>query len=465
MRGFLNQKFGQANLAFFLLVGIFAFASIFLGKNIAYVSLTDSFLLIGGLVVVVLTFFNPRIGLFIIIFTALLFPAIRAGSVGVGGSHARAQDILVRPEDFLLLTIVLTWFIKTAVQKELAVFIKTPLNLPICIYSLICIVSTLYGALIGTSGSVRSLFYLSKYLEYFFLYFMTFSLVENKRQAKFFIVALILTGVITSIYADLHIGSVERVSSPFQDEPNTLGGYLTIMIALIIGLFLQDLSGKFKFFLAVSFLFMIPAFLFTLSRTSYLAIIPMCIALAIFSKQKILIIVLLFFGIVLAAICLPREVHERIEYTFSGEVEEGTKPVVVAGKSLDPSASARINSWQDVLNRWQDHPFFGWGVTGVGFIDGEYFLILGETGLFGIIAFIFLLRSIFKNSKKIYLETKDTFFQGVRLGFLAGFIGLIFFNMGANGFVIIKIMEPFWILTAIVMIIPKLESQEAQAQA
>jgi hypothetical protein len=43
------------------------------------------------------------------------------------------------------------------------------------------------------------------------------------------------------------------------------------------------------------------------------------------------------------------------------------------------------------------------------------------------------------------------------LGFIAGFVGLLFHGLGANTFIIVRIMEPFWFMAALVVMIPKLE--------
>ena len=49
------------------------------------------------------------------------------------------------------------------------------------------------------------------------------------------------------------------------------------------------------------------------------------------------------------------------------------------------------------------------------------------------------------------------FHKGITLGFLAGFIGLLVHALAANTFIIVRIMEPFWFLTAMIVMIPELE--------
>jgi len=45
------------------------------------------------------------------------------------------------------------------------------------------------------------------------------------------------------------------------------------------------------------------------------------------------------------------------------------------------------------------------------------------------------------------------------MGFLAGFIGLLVHAVGANTFIIVRIMEPFWFILAIVIMLPELEGE------
>jgi hypothetical protein len=44
------------------------------------------------------------------------------------------------------------------------------------------------------------------------------------------------------------------------------------------------------------------------------------------------------------------------------------------------------------------------------------------------------------------------------MGFLAGFVGLLFHAVGSNSFIIVRIMEPFWFVLAMVIMMPRLDS-------
>ena len=51
------------------------------------------------------------------------------------------------------------------------------------------------------------------------------------------------------------------------------------------------------------------------------------------------------------------------------------------------------------------------------------------------------------------------FAVGAVASFLAGYIGLLVHALGANTFIIVRIMEPFWFFAGIITVLPMLERQ------
>jgi hypothetical protein len=56
-----------------------------------------------------------------------------------------------------------------------------------------------------------------------------------------------------------------------------------------------------------------------------------------------------------------------------------------------------------------------------------------------------------------YKKVQSSLFKGISLGYIAGLIGLLVHGIGTNTFIIVRIMEPFWFLTGMVMMLPELE--------
>src|SRR5206468_4088338 len=85
-------------------------------------------------------------------------------------------------EDILLLVVALSWFAKTAVNKELGLTLKTPLNRPIFAYLATTALATLDGYATGTVQGLGGFFYVLKYVEYFIVYFMVVNNLGDRPQ-------------------------------------------------------------------------------------------------------------------------------------------------------------------------------------------------------------------------------------------------------------------------------------------
>ena len=127
---------------------------------------------------------------------------------------------------------------------------------------------------------------------------------------------------------------------------------------------------------------------------------------------------------------------------------------------LDLSTTERLRSWQYVLKDWLHSPVLGRGVTGYAWADAQYVKILGETGLAGLVAFIFLIVRLWRRARETFLAEQDPFCKGLAHGLLLGMVAMLAHGIGANTFIIIRIMEPFWLCAGLVMILPRLTSEQ-----
>ena len=429
------------------------------GMFVSEMSLGMAFAAVAGIVLAVVCFINPELGLYILVCSMLLGPQFGMG--GAEGEAVRGRGLTLRLDDFLLFVIGLSWFLSSAVNKERGLFLKTPLNRCIAYYLLACLVSTLIGYMAGRVKGMAGFFFILKFFEYYIVFFMAVNYLKEKRQMERFVLLMLVVCFIVCIIAVMQIPSGGRVSAPFEGEegePNTLGGYLVLMLSLVLGLFANNYgSTKHKIFYGGLVFFILIALAATLSRSSWLALGPMLVALLWFGKKKMAIIVPLIFVALIGLFLTPPGVKERAMFTFAQPVERGQ--LRLGGVRVDTSTSARLSSWKNVLQRdFKEQPLLGYGVTGYAFIDAQYPRVLAESGLIGFFFFITLLVAIYKNAR----ETRrrygdDPFYLGITTGYLAGFFALLTHAIGSNTFIIVRIMEPFWFLTAIVIMIPKIE--------
>jgi O-antigen ligase len=432
--------------------------ALLVGYLLTMLSALHSFVLILLLLVSVCTFVWPEAGLYVVIFSMLLSPEIIAGEIVGKGTLGRG--LTLRLEDFLLVFIGLSWFARSAVDKTTGLLRKTPLNQPIAAYILVCFVATLWGKITGDVEGLAGFFFVLKYFEYMIVFFMVVNYVNTPAQAKWLLFCLFLTCLIVSVYGLIQIPGGGRVSAPFEGsagEPNTFGGYLVFMGAVAVALLDHLRDMRVRIGLVVLLVVLIVSLLYTQSRASYIAVIPAYLALSLLSRRRFYLVAGLIVILTLSPFIVPRVAKERLAYTFT---QPTTKGQVQFGRfRLDTSASARIIGYKQGLSDWRKRPIMGYGVTGHDFVDAQYPRILVETGIIGMLAFLWLMLSLFRVGIITCRDSHDDLLHGLSVGLTAGLVGLLVHAIGANTFIIVRIMEPFWFLTGIVIALSQMNDE------
>ncbi len=417
----------------------------------------------GGILVSVFSFLYPKSSLTLLVFSMLLSPKLGFGAVSA------SRDVALRYDDILLVVMFFSWFAKTAIVKEKAFITYTPLQAPILIYIFVYILATGLGIMRGSVNVEAASFYVLKYVEYFLLYFMTVNVVETKEEMRRYlkygwIVALIVT--VYAFYYYVNTSGDARATAPFEaplnsvlktSEPASLGGYYLVVFGVLLGL-ITEYSGYILVAAMASLAFMFPAFLVTFSRSSYIGFAVLVAALIYFSnKRKIFIFLSLGIGLFIVGLFpgIADKVMNRITMTYSGdEAVNSYKIGGVENVHLEDSAAARVNSLNvTIFQRLPQHPFLGYGVTGIGIGDTQYALVLGETGLIGFAVFAWLLITAFRTAKAVYRGYSEPWIKAVSLGFISLIPALLAQAVGVNTFIIIRIMEPFWFVAAILSVL------------
>lgn len=423
--------------------------------------------IIAGAMAAIITFNKPSNGLLIIVFAMLLSPEIKLASVP-------GRPVVVRIEDIIIAMVVVAWFAHIALDKSWKGFVKTPLDAPLIAYITIFMVSTGWGIISGNIQFVKASFYLIKYVEYIVLFWLTANIITDISDVKKFVFAGLITCIIVVIYAYSLFPMGERVWAPFDTdakgqvgESASLAGYLLIIMSVALGFFMSSGQGKKNMWLILFFIAMVPPFIRTLSRASFYAFVPMVSSLLIFSrKKKLALSIFLVFACMLLPILghdLFEKLTSRLHETFTGSSATHLGAMSV---NLETSAALRVDSVNKLFNIWlPSSPIIGRGITGVGMADVQYVLILGELGIAGFIIFIWIVTTIFRQAYNSFKACKLPLNQGLSLGLMAALAGLLVQSFAVNTFIIIRVMEPFWFLTAIVMRLSELEKQNEQNTA
>ena len=429
-------------------------------------------LILGGLMVIIVAFSSVELTLYLLILSTLLSPQLRFGGAATTAQQiaqhlttTESRGVTLRLDDMILTLASLTWLFRMAIFKELGTVRRTPLNKPIAAYWLASAFATLIGFYAGRVG-IYGFFFVVKYLEYFVLFYMIVNHIHDEASIKRYIGVMLFTCFVACLVGIAQIPGGGRVSAPFEGpegEPNTFGGYLVLLFSVTLGIFLnvKERAQRTRM-AALGFIILVPL-AYTESRASYLAFVVSILLFMVFARQKRTMFAVALVGGLIAMVAMPHKVVQRVMFTFDQAREYGQ--LRAAGIRIDTSTSARLFSWGRVIyHDFPRHPLLGVGVTGGEFMDAQYPRVLSETGMIGLAMFIWFLRRIWVLLRQGYKRLDDPVIKGAALGTLCGYGGLLFHAIGANSFIIVRIMEPFMILLGLILAAMLLERDAAGAR-
>lgn len=452
-RGIGRGEIAESRLEAPLLAGAMLFCAVILFVFHLYVQVPAYTVAMGvSMGVFAATLIRVEIGIGILAVAMLLSPEITTGPVGSGG----VRFVNVRYDDVLIIVIFLGVLVKLAYEGRPTLFRPNPIIPGMFAYYLVCIISTLLALRVNVPAwdPDMAFFVMLKMLEFYMVFVMVGLAITNLREVRRQLVVFLIVAFIVCVYGIVTIGTEERVGAPFEaggTEPNTLGGYLIIVMCTALGLLVyapRRLKWLFAGLLAAAFV----PFVMTLSRASYIAALAAFLALGILGRRWS-VITLVAVILISSPYIMPSDVIDRVNYTF----QQGSgQKITIAGREtglqVDTSTYERIYVWQKVAFNLRVWPWFGGGVTWGRVLDSQFALVLIETGVFGALTFGFLLYRTVKTTREAYRWSRDWVAKGLALGAFAFTVGMLVHALGTITFLIVRIMEPFWFLIALTVV-------------
>lgn len=316
------------------------------------------------------------------------------------------SDAAITAADLGVFLLVILWLFNFILKKRKIDHYYTSILVPILIFVFSALISLLVNfTSLNFSELLVSSLYLIRWIFYALLIFVVKEFDEQFKRKIIYLMLLgggliILGGYVQYfLYPDLrnlyYAGWDEHLYRMFSSffDPNFAGSFFTLYFILALGLFFKS---KQKIMIAVLALSVI-AILLTFSRSAFIMFFVGSFIFLLLQKQKKLIagLVLLF---VLSFILVSK----------TGLQSEGTNLLRTA------SAGARVDSLKNAITIFKDHPVFGVGFNSYryaqrsyGFIneekrpihsgagtDNSFLFVLATTGIFGFIAFLFLIYKI-----------------------------------------------------------------------
>jgi probable O-glycosylation ligase (exosortase A-associated) len=250
--------------------------------------------------------------------------------------------------------------------------------------------------------------YLLKVSKILLFTFLPLMVMQDRKRVRLMLMVIAMSigffGLKGGIWA-IVTGGGNRVMMPddtMLGGANGAGLALNIAIPMLLYLSYDEPNFWLRRLLKITFIFSIPASLFTYSRGAVLGLIAIVLMLAAKSRyfvRAVLGLVVLYVFMVNFA---PPQWTSRMETIQTYET--------------DNSAMSRIEAWKIAYGLGMEHPFFGGGFGSVGMDEvaarynpgkGGYnshsifFNVLGEHGLLGLILFLSLIGSCMLTLRRI----------------------------------------------------------------
>ena len=239
-------------------------------------------------------------------------------------------------------------------------------------------------------------------------------------------------------------GGVYAITSSFNHY-NAFGGYLVVVLPLVIALLSTVNSSVQKVILLIFSLFSTMAIMLTFSRGSWLAVAVAFIFLSIFSKNNLkwslpvfLVVIVMFFFPVF---------HERLFFIFK------------AGGDSD-----RFKYWLTAWKMINAHPFLGIGLgtfmanftkyihnldpyISPSYAHNCYLQIWAETGIFSLASFMAFIGGLGCIGIKTFLASRDF----LLIGLLAGVLGFLVHSFFESNLYSLRLVILFWVWIGLVV--------------
>ena len=412
-------------------------------------------LITGGLGIILLVSILS-ISTFYPIFAIYLMPYAFALSpeIIVGGTPAR--EISVRLEDLLLAVLLIRIVFEFVMSKYFPPpkLYKGELFAPMFFYSASLIISTSVGVALFRVSPASGFFYVLKMIQFFLFFLICFYYINRERDAKIILTGLLVTMGIVTLIGMIQVPLGGRTTMPFEGEaaePNTFGGYYVLLGSIVAGLYTHETKGWKKAIYGLLLAFAVLPFIYTMSRTSWISAVFSLMTFLLLTKglQRKVVIVIVALLIAMSLPLMPGTVKERFQFWKAEEGFERTQTIGLT--KFDPSSSERIEKYKQVPRLFVKSPLVGLGVTGGGFIDGQFIRVIVETGIIGILTFSYLFYVILKYLYVTYRRTTIQLIKGLALGLFCATIGLLVHGVGASTFMLVRIAQPYMLLLGLLI--------------
>ncbi|PKP05198.1 MAG: hypothetical protein CVU11_00640 [Bacteroidetes bacterium HGW-Bacteroidetes-6] len=388
------------------------------------------------------------------------------------------------PTEPLLAGLLLLFFLKSIFEPQIwKPFLRNPVTIAFIIY----FAWLFFAALASQMPLVSWKFFVAHLWLIVPLYFFgtrVFYLKPNTQ--RYFVLLQVVSLVIVVAYtlvrhATYAFGDQEShwVMQPFYSDHAIYGSAIALFTpVLVFFLFDKKYSLTARFFMLLALIVLLLGLTFSYSRAAWLGFfVAVGLGVIVQFRIKLKYLFLSFLGLLLLVLVFQNQIIARLEKNKQDSSKDVVKNIEsMSNISTDASNLERLNRWHCALRMSADNPVFGTGPGTYQFLYAPYQLsrdltiistnagtlgnahseflgTMAETGIPGMITFIFLVLAIFIYGFNTYVALQKT--DKVRARFILGIIlGLVTYFVHAflNNFLDSdKIAVPVWGFVAIIV--------------
>ena len=318
---------------------------------------------------------------------------IRIGILALAGSLMFSLFIV----QAIAILLIFFWLIKLIVFRK-ADLNNNPFTYPFIAFVLARIISVFLSADFSQSVQI-----LNKEVFFYPLFFIVVDCfpIEDKKYFKWFFIVLVSAAVVSSIYGSVSVlmGTVHRAVSTTSGF-YTLGTFLTVVTAFLLVIGSEKYFIPLKVVWLLTLLVIVVGILFSFNRIHWALIILIFLVFGVFRERKLVFFVSIIAAAIIVAIPMFRE--RLLEIIF-----------------FSRNLSDRDILWQGAGMIYSEHPVFGFGPLtfreifpllekladqNVSSWHNDYLQVYMESGIIGLLTFLWLGFSVFYCAIEIFLS-------------------------------------------------------------